>query len=290
MLGASRTRRRKLKTGSRTGPTVPDRATPESRAAGYGRGTAPAQESGPVGLVLDHSDSGVGSLRARQEVQGPDRFLIPRARPSAAQQSWGRGEVLGLEKKLGEGRMGLIGAATIEGHLSVAGDVQRARPDAVVRQRDPADLDIRVGCDRDLVARFDVRIATLENGPVRTEDRLVVVGVSTERLPAGRPCAAAIEVADVEVLSPAVAGRVLAPARHVQPIAGAVSAPGLGQHDAITTVRQQADVRRRHVGCSPAARVPAAGRTGRATRSSMTSEPLAILLVLPRAFSTATSS
>ena len=155
--------------------------------------------------------------------------------------------------------MGLIGAATVEGHLSVAGDVERARPDAVIGQRDPADLNIRVGCDRDLVACLDVRIATLKNGPVRTQDRLVVVGVSTEWLPTGRPCAAAIEVADIEVLSPAVAGRVLAPARDVQVIAGAVSAPGLGQHDAITTVRQQADVRRRHVDCSPVARAVGRG-------------------------------
>src|SRR4030095_5272726 len=106
--------------------------------------------------------------------------------------------------------MGLIGAATIEGHLGVAGDVQRAGQDTVIRQRDPPNLGIRVGCDRNFIARFDIRIATLENGAVRTEHRLIVVGVSTERLPTGRPCAVAIEVADVEVLSPAVAGRVLA--------------------------------------------------------------------------------
>jgi len=149
--------------------------------------------------------------------------------------------------------MGLIGAATIEGHLGVAGDVQRAGQDTVIRQRDPPNLGIRVGCDRDFIARFDIRIATLENCAIRTEHRLIVVGVSTERLPTSRPCAATVEVADVEVLSPAVAGRVLAPARHVDPITGAVSAPGLGQHDGITTVRQQADVRRRHFGCSPVA-------------------------------------
>ena len=123
--------------------------------------------------------------------------------------------------------MSLVGAAVVEGHLGVAGHLQRAGPGAVVGQRDPPDLGIRVGRDRDLVARLDVRIAALEDGPVRTEDRLVVVGVSAERLPTGRPGAAAIEVTDVAVLSPAVAGRVLAPARHVQPIAGAVSAPGL---------------------------------------------------------------
>jgi hypothetical protein len=147
--------------------------------------------------------------------------------------------------------MGLIGAAAVQRHLGVAGHVQRPGRDAVIRQRDPPNLSSRVGCDRDFIARFNIRIATLEKCAIRTEQRLVVVGVSTERLPTSRPCAAAIEVADVEVLSPAVAGRVLAPARHVDPITGAVSAPGLGQHDGIITVRQQADVRRRHVSCSP---------------------------------------
>ena len=71
----------------------------------------------------------------------------------------------------------------------------------MIRQRDPPNLGIRVGRDRDFIARFDIRIATLENGPIRTETRLVVVGVPTEWLPTGRPCAAAIEVADVEELS-----------------------------------------------------------------------------------------
>src|SRR6187549_3187944 len=133
--------------------------------------------------------------------------------------------------------MGLIGAATIEGHLSVAGHVQRAGQDAVIRQRDPPNLGIRVGCDRDLRARFDIPITPLENGPIRTANRFVVVGLSSEWLPAGRPRAAAMEVADVEELSPAVTGRVLAPASHVDPITRAVSAPGLGEHDGITTVR-----------------------------------------------------
>ncbi len=129
----------------------------------------------------------------------------------------------------------------------------------MIRQRDPPNLGICVSCDRDLIARFDIPIVTQEDGPIRTEHRLVVVSVAAERLPAGRPCAATLEVADVEVLSPAVAGRVLAPARHVEPLAGAVPAPGLGQHDRITTVRQQADGGRRHVGCSPVARAAVRG-------------------------------
>ena len=195
----------------------------------------------------------LGALRAGQDVQGPDRLLISRARPAAAQQRRGGGQVFGLQEELGEGRMSLVGAAVVEGHLGVAGHLQRAGRGAVVGQRDPPDLGVRVGRDRDLVARLDVRIAAQEDGPVRPEDRLVFVGVSAERLPTGRPCAAALEVTDVAVLAPAVASRVLAPTRHVQPIADAVSAPSLRQHHAITAVRQQADVRRRGVGCSPAA-------------------------------------
>src|SRR6185436_20631024 len=100
---------------------------------------------------------------------------------------------------------------------------------------------------------LDVCIAAPEDRPVQTESRLVVVGVCAERLQTGRPGASIIEVTDVAVLAPAVAGRVLAPARHVQPIAGGVSAPGLRQYHAIAAVRQQADVRGRGVGASSAA-------------------------------------
>jgi L-alanine-DL-glutamate epimerase-like enolase superfamily enzyme len=52
----------------------------------------------------------------------------------------------------------------------------------------------------------------------------------------------AIEVADAEELSPAVAGRVLAPARHVHPVNGAVTAPRCRQHHAIVAVREQAGI------------------------------------------------
>ena len=121
--------------------------------------------------------------------------------------------------------MGLVGAAVVEGHLGVAGQVERAGPVAVVDQRDPADFRVGVGRDRDLVAGLDVAVAAAEVGPVG-EDRLVFVGVSAERLVAGGPGAAVVEVADVAELAPAVAGRVLAPAGHVQLLAGAVPAPG----------------------------------------------------------------
>ena len=184
--------------GSRTGPTVPDRATPESRAAGRA-----AERPRPRNLARSVSYSTppiavpCGVLRARQDVQSPDRLLIARARPAAAQQRRGRGQVFGLEEELGEGRMSLVGAAVVEGDLGVAGHLQRAGPGAVVGQRDPPDLGIGIGRDRNLVARLDVCIAAPKDGPVRTEDRLVVVGVSAERLPTGRPGAAAIEVTDV---------------------------------------------------------------------------------------------
>ena len=247
--------------GSRTDPTVPDRATSEFRAAGRAAERPQPRNLAPVCLVLDLADRGAGiTLRAREDVQGPDRFLTPATRPAAAQQSGGRGQIFGLQEELGKSRMCLVAAAIVEGHLDVARHLQRTGSSAVVGQRDPPDLGIRVSHDRDLVTRLDVRIAALEDSPARTEARLIVVGVCAERLPTGRPGAAAIEITDVAVLAPAVASRVLAPARHVQPIVGAVSAPGLRQHDAIAAVRQQADVRGRGVGCSPAAL--ALGRVG----------------------------
>ena len=108
-------------------PDGPRQGNSGIQSGGASRGAAPAQESGPVGLVLDLSDRGAGgALRARQDVQGPDRLLIPGARPAAAQQGGWGGQVFGLQEKLGERRMSLVGAAVVEGHLRVAGHLQRA--------------------------------------------------------------------------------------------------------------------------------------------------------------------
>ena len=78
-------------------PDGPRQGNSGIQSGGASRGAAPAQESGPVGLVLDALRPRCRRvLRARQDVQGPDRLLIPRARPAAAQQSRGRGQVFGL--------------------------------------------------------------------------------------------------------------------------------------------------------------------------------------------------
>ena len=81
--GSRRTRRRRLNTGSSTGPVVPDRRAPGSRAAGLaGRAAAP-QESDSVGLVLDAL-----ARRAvrRRDVDRPDRLFVRGPRPAAGQE------------------------------------------------------------------------------------------------------------------------------------------------------------------------------------------------------------
>ena len=171
-----------------------------SRVEGGGAsgGAAPTQESRPIGFVLDVSNRDSGRpLRPRQHVQRPDRLLIAGTRAASAQQRRRRRQILGLQKQLGERRMRLVGAPLIEGDLRVAGHVQRAAPRPLVAQRDAADLGIRIGGDRHFVKRRDVPVAATEDGAVRPEGDLVVVGVPAERLAPGRPSAAGIEVANV---------------------------------------------------------------------------------------------
>ena len=141
--------------------------------------------------------------------------------------------------------MRLVGAARIEGQLGVAGHLQREGPAAAVGQGDAADLRGGVGDDGDLVPGLHVAVAAADDGLVGAQIRLVLVGVSPEGLAAGGPDAPVVQVADVAVLAPAVAGAVFPPAGHVHPLPGAVAASRRGQHDAVAAVGEEADLRGR---------------------------------------------
>jgi len=133
--------------------------------------------------------------------------------------------VFGLQEELGEGRVRLVGAARIEGHLGIARNLQRAWPVAAVGEGDAADFRVGVRHDRDLVTGLHVAVAAADDRPLGAQIRLVLVGVSPEWLAARGPGAAVVQVADVAVLTPAVAGTVFPPAGDVHPVPGAVAAP-----------------------------------------------------------------
>ena len=130
-----------------------------------------------------------------------------------------------LQEQLGEGRVGLVGAAVIQADLRVAGQVDLAGPAAVVDERHHADFGVGVRRHADGPAGLDVAVPAAELGPVGMELVLVFLAGPAQRLVADRPEPAVGQVADVAELAPAVAGRILAPAGHVQAPPGAEPAP-----------------------------------------------------------------
>ena len=101
-----------------------------------------------------------------------------------------------------------------------------------------------LGRDDDLQDGLDPQVAAAEGRLVGGEDDLVGLGGPADRLEAGRPEHAATDVAHVAELAPGLAGRVLAPAGHVQPPAGARARAGVGEQDVVLGVGE--DVGPRH--------------------------------------------
>ena len=188
----------KAENGVQDWPNGSGQTSSEIHGGGVSGRAATAEEFGPVRFEFDAPDCGaVLVLRARQNMHCPDRFLIASARPAAARKSRESRQVIGLQEQLGEGRMSLVGASMVEGHLCVAAHFQCARPRAIVAERNSPHLGIRIGRNRDLIAGLNVHVTAPKDRPVRPEDRLIVVGGCADRLPPSRPGVAALDVTDV---------------------------------------------------------------------------------------------
>ena len=74
------------------------------------------------------------------------------------------------------------------------------------------------------------------------EGHRVLVGLGRRRLVGRRPDALGLEVAEVDVGAPVVEGRVLAPARDGEIVPPAVAGAGVGQHDRVAAVGQDAAI------------------------------------------------
>src|SRR5262249_30144526 len=146
------------------------------------------------------------------------------------------GHELRLEEQLGEGGVGLVGAAVVQAHLGVTGQVKVAGAPTVVGEREQPYLGVVAGSDADRPARFHVPAPAAKLRPVGVERERVLVGGPADRLVSGGPHRAALPVADVTELSPAISGRVLAPAGHVQVPPGGGPTPGAGDHNTVTAV------------------------------------------------------
>ena len=202
--GPSRTRRRRLRIGSRTGPVVPESVAPGSRAAGSA-GVRPRPRKRTRSVSYSTSPSNAAPAVARSTAAtwtaqiGSWSADRGRRRQSRASRP---GTHSVSRKSLLEGRVGQVGRAWAEDDLDEAGQLQQARPGVVVGQRDAADLGEVLRRDGHLQHGLDARVAAPEGRLVGREDDLVVVGRPADRLVAGGPGRAAPEVADIAGLAP----------------------------------------------------------------------------------------
>ena len=130
--GGSRSRWRRLATGSSTAPVVPESGRPSS-ACGSREVAAAAEEPRPVALPLHRA---LRPTLETEHVHRPGRGLVGGARPATEEQGRGLGEVLGLDEQLGERGVREIVGGGCEHDLGVARHLDLARPVAVVGHGD----------------------------------------------------------------------------------------------------------------------------------------------------------
>ena len=214
-----------------TGGARKDHATLERHRVS--RRPAATEEPGPIRFELHVPRR---SFLDGQDVHGPDRLLLGSPRPAAAQESILARQKLGFEEQLVKCRVGQVRGMRGEHHFRVTGHFHIVTAGVVVGHRQPADLGGMLGRYGDFQVRLDAGVEAAKFGSVRRVGDLVIIGRAADRLMAGRPDQAAAPIAQVEELPIAVPGPVLAPARHGEIAARAVTGTGVRHHDGVAAV------------------------------------------------------
>jgi hypothetical protein len=226
------------KTGSRTVPTLP-RERPAVHCRYRRSRIAPAaEEFGAVGFNFGLADC--LSLNDGK-MCGPGLGLARRSQTPLCQQDAGLGVVFGLNEQLGEGGMGRVGCGRRQYQLGVGGDFDFAGPEAVVRHGYTACLGIVFRRYHDLERRRDRPVAPGELPLVFAERDVIAVRLDAAGLVACGPYVAAAQIAEEDIRSPVVAGRVLAPTGNRDIAPSAIPGAGCREHDGIAAVRKQMD-------------------------------------------------
>ncbi len=181
------------------GPGRPgERAAVDDRGRGL-HAAAAADEARAVGLELLAPN---GTAVHDGQMRRPDLRLVRRPAPPMRQKGARVGQMLGLDKQLGEGGVGGIGRARGEHELGVGGDLDLARLRAEVRERHAAHLGVVLGGHQHLERGRQRPVAAGDLGAILVEDRRVAVAVDSRRLQAGGPDLAAARVAQEDVERP----------------------------------------------------------------------------------------
>ena len=219
--GATRTRRRRLKTGSRTGPTVLEAGRPSMTATGSwtsvrGRGSAPGRVSYSTARDRFRGD----------DVRGPQWVVARLCAAGASASQAGRSG----RYSVWTNRLENAGCA-----MSAAGGARTTREYDVIsisRGRGPLLLIDRRRTRRRLRGRqgspanWTACRRVVDPRAVFEKYRFVAIRARRGRVDSvGGPDAAAGHVAQVQIAAPGIAGDILAPARHGEVAPDAVARP-----------------------------------------------------------------
>ncbi len=151
--GGRRIACRRLTIGSSTAPVVFDSGPPPLSAAGLASvRPRPMNRARSVSYSVARADAAA----AAEHVDEVDA-VGARPRTARAEQRIPLGHGRGLDEEVAERRMREVGAGRGEHDFGVAGQIEAARPMAVVGDRDAPQLGVVFGRDDDLGARFEAR-------------------------------------------------------------------------------------------------------------------------------------
>ncbi len=158
------------------------------------------------------------------------------------------GDEFGLHEQLGESRMGDVVSRARQRQLGIGGQLDLARARAVIGDADAAHLRVVLGRHDHLGQRRHPSVAAHDLGAVLGEARGVLRRLRDRRLIGRRPDFAVLDVAQEDIASPIVAGRILAPARHRHVAPARVAGARHRQHHGEIAVRQQMRARQPAIG------------------------------------------
>ena len=169
--GASRTRCRRLRIGSSTTPAVSESGRPSSAAGSCTVRPRPRNAARSV----SHSTGPCTPRSSPSTCTAHAGRSLSLALSPMTQEGRAVGEILGLEKQLGERRMREVLGGRREHDLHVACDFEFARAVSLVRQRQPPHLDVVFRRHRDIERGREVAVAPVDRDAIGAAGDQIVV-------------------------------------------------------------------------------------------------------------------
>ena len=206
---------------------------------GMAQRIATAEEAGAVGLDLRWRRGGLGGLVEDAEMGGPDRRFAWCTAAAGGEECAQVRHIFGFDEELRECGVGNVGALRGKHELDVGGDIDHAPAASGVGEADPADLRVILAGDDNLHPGDHGRIGPDELGTILLERDLAGAGCFAGRLESGGPNSPCLDVAQQDVATGIVAGRILAPPRDGQVAPSAVARAGGREHRGELAIGQQ---------------------------------------------------